>query len=316
MSKIYVKCQSCGEVFNKLDGVSAPSLDRGGRDGWLCSSCATHTWDYGFRQMAERGGVNAPGTLTGSMELETSEETSTGRLNLMRLGFIPTRDVSIYGNEYKSPVWHGMGGITKTAHTIGRLMEEGHIFIGEECGTHIHIGRLPWLSRFGRSMKLDGNMLSVLWEWRYPLLSALEEEIADRDETDRLYRVFGRSIGDYREKLEDATPVFVPDDGIPLHNGTWRSLWRDTESEREHGYRYAWMNFCSSTDKTIEFRLPVFRTERQFKRCLKFCSVVTRKLCDFAEYVDAVNIGYYPTELLRERARKTALSLLREYRKY
>lgn len=120
----YKKCSSCGQEFLSYDVKKINNKD------YICSSCScghcysTKNYKYQGKQTK----------MSFSFEFETSSR-SNSLFELTKYNFIGCSDCSIQGLEWKSPIFYNR----KSFHTICRKIDKFSKFVGNSCGTHLHV---------------------------------------------------------------------------------------------------------------------------------------------------------------------------------
>ena len=123
----YKKCSSCGQEFLSYDVKKINNKD------YICSSCScghcysTKNYKYQGKQTK----------MSFSFEFETSSR-SNSLFELTKYNFIGCFDGSISGLEWKSPIYYSR----KSFHTICRKIDKFSKFVGNSCGTHLHVSTL------------------------------------------------------------------------------------------------------------------------------------------------------------------------------
>lgn len=148
-------CRNC----NAEGVVSIPLNRRGSRNVYLCNFHAYRLESYTFENDFRLGSEKVHGYTYG-MEFETSYSTLKARAELIANSFIPTHDATVNA-EYKSPIMQGLNSLSKQVRTYDELIAEGELRIGNECGTHFHVGgefinveTISYMKRFYHSLFL------------------------------------------------------------------------------------------------------------------------------------------------------------------
>lgn len=102
--------------------------------GHICPACYTDKV-YHTRNTLWKGKPRKD-RLSFSIEFETSRNTDEC-YRLLGYGYIPTRDSSIGGSEWKSPIYCNLRVFRPVC--FGVLDQLRHV-VGNDCGTHIHVG--------------------------------------------------------------------------------------------------------------------------------------------------------------------------------
>lgn len=216
---------------------------RGNRNGYLCNFHARYLAGY-----SEENGIHSGDrkkhNFTFSFENETSNSDLKARAELVDFDFLPTRDGTV-DVEYKSPIYEGFCAMSKQLVSIEKLIENGHLEIGNECGTHFHVGHWTMINpQTMRYLRRFNNSLFV------PLSEAI---MADVEKSERL---FGRQPNHWAE------PV------------TWNDFSGNVSGwEMKHEAM-----FNLQHDWTIEFRQCKFINAKQYMTVAKFARDVVDTL--------------------------------------
>lgn len=221
-------CYGCSSVGT----VKVDSFRRGGRSIFMCDFHANHRESYNFENDNRLGSVKANGITVGQ-EFETSYSSEKARAEILQNGYVPTIDCTV-DVEYKSPIFEGLNAISKQALTLERLMQSGDLVVGEECGTHTHIGHHEYI---------NATTIDYLRRFYHSLFVPLSDAMSANPEAVR--RVFGRGFNHW------ATPVD-----------------RDTYAENHTNF----INLQHTY--SIEFRLVKFENAQQYMHAVKFCKAV------------------------------------------
>lgn len=268
------------------DGVIAVAIaKRGGRNGYYCEHCAR---ERGYSvENAIRYGERKVNGFTFSAELETSMSTNKARGELLDFGFIPTFDATV-DVEFKSPIYEGLNALSKQCVSIEKLIANGDMRIGSECGTHFHVGHVDYIN--GTTMRYLRRFNNSLF---VPLSNAI---MADQNKAERF---FGRRSNHWAE------PVTIHDP-----SGNWEG----------HMMKHSAM-FNLQHDHTIEFRQAKFVTAEQYMQVAKFAKDVTNAIIEnfIKHFMDTEwDTRRYPTrtEYRKHKANVTAQKLVKLYEKY
>lgn len=281
MSRIPV-CMSCGAIGT----VRVPIAKRGGRAGWLCSSCAHHLRGYTVENNDRTGDRKKHG-FTFSIELETSNATMKTRGELLDFGFIATSDVTVDA-EYKSPIYEGLNALSKQCVSIDKLMASGELSINRECGTHFHVGHADYINPTTmKYLRRFNNSLFV------PLSNAIMADV------NKSARFFGRLPNSWAE------PVTVHD---PSGNVDGRMMKHSAMFNLQHDY-------------TIEFRQPKFVNAEQYMAVAKFSRDCANAIIEnfIKHFMDTEwDTRRYETRTAyrKHKAQVTAKKLVKLYEKY
>lgn len=265
--------------------VAVPIAKRGGRLGYYCEHCARQR-GYSVENNI-RHGVRKNNGFTFSAELETSSSTQKARGELLDFGFIPTHDVTV-NVEYKSPIYEGLNALSKQCVSIDKLIRDGEMSIGSECGTHFHVGHVDYINpttmRYLR--RFNGSLF-------VPLSNAIMADPA------KAKRFFGR------ESNRWAQPVTMTD---PSGNYDGFMMKHEAMFNLQH-------------DHTIEFRQAKFVTAEQYMQVAKFAKDVANAIIEnFIKHFNDVptDTRRYPnkTSYRKHKAQMTAQKLVKLYEKY
>lgn len=271
------KCQCVG--CNAIGTVKISLAKRGERSAWLCGFHAENLGSYSLENDNHHGKEKVNG-FTFGMELETSDSDSKARVELASAGFLPTSDCTV-DVEYKSSVFEGLNALSKQTLTIERLMSEGHMAIGEGCGTHFHVGHHEFINR---------ETISYIARFYHSLFIPLCNEMkANSEATERL---FGRDFTYYASPISEGTD--------PYNHCNFVNL--------QHSY-------------SLEFRLCKFRNAKQFMACVKFAKEATNAIIEnFVKHFNDTDFDTrrYSNAIAyrKHKAQVTANKLVKIYRKY
>lgn len=211
---------------------------------------------------------------TFSREVETMRPDAAAFNELMANSYIPTSDCTV-DIEFKSPCYRGLRSMVKTSKTIQKLLDDGHMVIDGNCGTHLHIGHERYIN--------------------YATMEILRQE--------NIYKAIWKPLADYvKENPAVATKIW----GRPM--GGWASYpdWNYTE---EH------TNFVNvQHPETIEFRECFFANYRQYDKLCHLCKSFVEAVVSWilAPYVDE---GLRDEEALMHRAEICGNKILNLYKK-
>lgn len=207
---------------------------RGGRSAFLCEYHANLERSYSTKNDERRGTVKVH-PYTFGIELETSRTSDKARLELLNDGFLPTSDGSIRGSEYKSNIYNGLNALSKHVATIGRMIDSDEMEIGNECGTHTHVGN--------RDM-INPETMDYIRRFYHSLFVKLSDEM--RRCPRETVALFGRNFTYYADSINEYS---TPTDHTNFIN-------------TQHSY-------------TLEFRLVKFISAKQYMQAVKFCAAAT-----------------------------------------
>ena len=266
--------------------IAVPIAKRGGRLGYLCTRCAERERGYSEENNIRYGERKKNG-FTFSMELETSSSTVKARAELLDFGFIPTSDVTV-DVEYKSPIYEGLNAVSKQCVSIDKLLASGDMRIGNECGTHFHVGHVDYIN--GETMRYLRRFYNSLFT---PLSDAI---MAD---TEKSARFFGRCPNEWAQPITARS-----------RSGNLAGY------QMEHS-----MMFNLQHDHTVEFRQAKFVSAGQYMNVAKFAKDVVNALIEnfILHFNDEPkDARRYPTKTAyrKHKADVTAQKLVKLYEKY
>ena len=243
------KCQCLG--CNNLGVEGMGVRRRGGGRAFLCEYHIRGLESYYTENNNYQGTPKAHRKTIGD-EFETDYASKYARLEFMLQGYLPTRDGSINGPEFKSSIMHGKNTLKAFLPTIDALIESGDLRINYDyrnggrpgsCGTHTHIGHLDLL---------NVHTMGVVRQYFRQLFQPLSDAMLA--EPEKVERIFGRPFVDYAEPLN-----------------RWSS-W-DGHS-----------NFINlQHDNTLEWRLPVYRNTAQYSYCVDVVEAFSDKVFAFCD---------------------------------
>lgn len=232
MARIAIcNCPGCMNIGTQAH----PMPNRGGRMAWLCDFHAFDLESY-YRENNNRIGNAKQHNGTSSIELETSFSDDQARAELLNAGFIPTSDCTV-DVEYKSSIYEGLNALSKQCVTIDRLVSEGRLVMGPECGTHYHYGHREWI-----------NPATMGWiiEYYEDLFRPMDDLLHEMS-PDQVADFFGRDLTD-RTHMEGQSGG---------SDGYAQSLYYGDPETHEN-----WINV--QHDWTIEFRICKYRDHEQY----------------------------------------------------
>lgn len=265
--------------------VPVPIAKRGGRNGYYCADCAR---ERGYSvENAIRYGVEKKNRFTFSLEMETSRSTEKARGELLDFGFIPTYDCTV-DVEYKSPIYEGLNAVSKQCVSVEKLIASDDLRIGDECGSHFHVGHRE---------HINPTTMRYLRRFNGSLFAPLSEAImADEAKAERF---FGRRSNSWAEPVtfDDPSGNF---DGWQMKHSAMFNL--------QHDY-------------TVEFRQAKFVSAEQYMNLAKFArDMVNALINNFIEhFMDTEwDTNRYPTRTAyrKHKADVTAKKLVKLYEKY
>ena len=283
MSRIPVcMCDGC----NAVGTVAVDIRKRGGRRGFMCHQHAYRELGY-TRENSLYYGVRKKHGFTCSIELETSRSTLRARGELENFGFLPTADCTV-DVEYKSPIFEGLNAISKQCVSVERLMNECEIHMGNECGTHFHVGHVEFI---------NAETMRYLRRFNGSLFVPLSEAIMT--DTEKSAKLFGRKPNHWAE------PVSFSD---PSGNFDGMRMKHEAMFNLQHDY-------------TIEFRQAKFVNAEQYMNLVKFARDCTNAIIEnfIKHFMDTEwDTRRYPTRTAyrKHKADVTANKLVKLYEKY
>lgn len=275
-------CKDC----NSVGTVKVEIAKRGNRFGYMCDFHARrlegYTVENGFRM-----GNRKKNGFTFSAELEVSMATTKARGELVDFGFKPTADCTVSA-EFKSPIFEGLNAISKQCVSIEKLMTEGQISIGHECGTHFHVGHVDYI---------NPDTMRYLRRFNGSLFVPLSEAIMA--DTAKSERFFGRRPNTW------AQPVTMRDP-----SGDYQGFQMKHEAM-----------FNLQHDYTVEFRQAKFVNAQQYMAVAKFARDVVNAIVEnFVKHFNDTDFDRrrYETRTAyrKHKADVTANKLVKLYEKY
>ena len=269
-------CPECSSIgTHKVD-----LYRRGGRSAFLCDFHYGQEESY-YTKNNETCGTKKVHPYTFGVELETSFTSEKAKLELLNDGFLPTHDGSIYGSEYKSCIYQGLNALSKHVTTIGRMIDEGEMRIGNECGTHTHVGN--------RDM-INPETMEYVRRFYHSLFVELSDEM--RINPAKVEKLFGRGFTYY------ASPIDSTSD--PREHTNFINL--------QHGY-------------TIEYRIVKFRNAKQYMAAVKFAQAATEAVVNnfIAHFNDNdFDTKRYPTirEYRKHKAQVASKKIVKLFHKF
>lgn len=304
MARTTARCVACGNIHSVSEMFKGNPLDRGGKPGYICISCANREEAYTCKS-EEKGNAKSE-KWTCSEEFETNNHSFIGHANLLHNGFVPSSDSSLNGPqgiEYKSPIYQGFGGLVKYQKSIEKMMNSGDLEADNSCGHHLHIGRTEIVNHLtGEIYDLNNEALDAIWKYAESILHPLQEHLTAYPEEARL--IFGRPMHPtWAATLEEAV----------CRGGGYRE-------RREHENRYCFINFCTEGKipgrtygksplyaKTIEFRINKFRNATQYSTAIMLeKAIVNAIIVNFLDYWQSGD----NSQILAKQAVKTGNKLL------
>lgn len=266
--------------------VRLPIAKRGGRSGWLCRYHAERLEGYSVENGTRRG-IRKDNGFTDATELEVSHASLKARGELLDVGYMATSDCTVSA-EFKSPIYEGFNALSKHCVTIENLIRSGDLRIGNECGTHLHIGHVDYINPTTmRYLRRFNNSLFV------PLSNAIMSDI------EKSARFFGRRPNQWAE------PITIHDISGDLPGA--------------HMKHSAMFNL--QHDYTIEFRQAKFVDAQQYMAVAKFARDCANAIIEnFIKHFNDTewDTNRYPkrSDYRKHKAQVTAKKLVKLYEKY
>lgn len=266
--------------------VRIPIAKRGGRSGWLCRYHAERLEGYSVEN-GSRTGSRKVNEFTFSIELEVSRANIKTKGELLDFGFIATSDCTVSA-EFKSPIYEGLNALSKQCVSIETLIRNGDTRIGEECGTHLHVGH---------ASHINPTTMRYLRRFNNSLFIPLSEAImADPEKSARF---FGRRPNRWAE------PITIHDISGDLPGA--------------HMKHSAMFNL--QHDYTIEFRQAKFVNATQYMAVARFARDCANAIIEnFIKHFNDTewDTSRYPkrTDYRKHKAQVTAKKLVKLYEKY
>jgi hypothetical protein len=174
---------------------------------------------------------------------------------LIGYGFAPTSDCTV-DCEFKVPICYSLSGVTKWLGGIQWLIENGHMKIDDNCGTHIHVSYYDRVNENGLPhVAFDYRVLGQRDIYRGLFFKACEY-IGNLSREKRI-EYFGAGFRHYAQNPVNHCPWM--DDYTRYH---------ETIFNVQHSY-------------SIEFRLPRFKTAEQFRKNILTMQKVNAELVQF-----------------------------------
>lgn len=275
-------CKDC----NSVGTVKVPIAKRGNRFGYMCDFHARRLEGYTVENDFRLGNRKKNG-FTVSMELEVSFADTKARGELVDFGFKPTSDCTVSA-EFKSPIFEGLNAVSKQCVSIEKLMTDGAIRIGNECGTHFHVGHAEYINpETMRYLRRFNGSLFV------PLSEAVMADPAKAE------RFFGRRSNDWAQPVTMADPSGNYDGCYMKHKAMFNL---------QHDY-------------TVEFRQAKFVNAEQYMNVAKFArDCVNAIIENFIKHFNDTDfdIRRYPTRTAyrKHKAQVAANKMVKLYEKY
>lgn len=275
------QCPFCNAIGTHKYGVRR----RGGGNAFMCSIHAVENESYFTENNNWQGTPKAHGMTIGR-EFETDYASPYARLEMMLQGWLPTRDSSINGPEFKSCIMHGFNTIKAFNPTIDFLMESGDLRMNyadyRGTGTHTHIGHIKLLNSL---------TMSYIRRFYHSLFVPLCEKM--EADPEKVKRIFGRNFVYYASPIDRHT---------------------DPEEHR---------NFINvQHDNTLEWRICQYRNATQDSHCIdviadmssKVFNTFCAKVLEMGLYDGQTLTDEQKTEL-KKAANKTAKQIVKVWEK-
>lgn len=262
------------------EGINPVSIaKRGNRNGYVCDFHLYNMESYSDENEYRHGSRKVNG-FTFSVELETSYSDIKARGELLDFGFLPTSDCTV-DVEYKSPIYEGMNAISKQCVSIERMLNERHMRIGNDCGTHFHVGHVD---------SINPTTMGYLKRFYHSLFLPLCE-VMKANPTETIV-FWGRNFTHYANTINENSNANEHCNFINL----------------QHNY-------------TVEFRLAKFQDAEQYMNVVRFCKeVVNTVINNFIEHFndEGIDSTRYSniTEYRKHKAAVTAKKIVKLYKKY
>lgn len=281
------KCTCCERNYPTNEMVSTPMANRGGRNAYMCTYCATHNNSYHTSNNVKQGKTKANCVGVG-IELETSFTTQYARNTLFEYGFIPTYDCSLHGErtcEYVSGIMQGLNIASKLCVTLDTLIQNSELEINSSCGTHFHVSINAMKDANGEQVYMQ-----YIKRFYHSLFIPLYETMKNHPTPTAEF--FGRDFTNYAREINQYT---------------------DADN------RYNFINVTNNSN--IEFRLNKYVNAKQFQALMKFeVEAVKCIVTNFCEHFNDENIDTTRyanmTEYRTHKAKVTAKKLVKLFTDY
>lgn len=188
MARTTAKCTICGAEHNINDMFKLEKNNRGGRNAYICEHCREEMRQYTYRNN-QKHGCDTVHPFTYGIELETSYSNEKSRSELAEYKFVPTADCTV-DVEFKSPIMQNLKPLSHMVKVIDKMIADGDLEIGEECGTHFHVGH----------RNLNRETMGYIRRFYHSLFVPLCEEMeANREQT---IRFWGRDFRYYADTID------------------------------------------------------------------------------------------------------------------
>lgn len=272
-----IRC-ACKNCLN-MGTVKTTAARRGERTVYMCDFHANRLLGYSTENDFHHG-TEKVNPFTYGVELETSFSTDKARAEILLDGYLPTSDCTV-NVEYKSPIYQGMNALTKHAVTFGRLIDAGELKIGDECGTHTHIGH---------KTMINAETIGYIRRFYNSLFVPLSEAMERNPEATE--RLFGRGFTYYASPINMETYATEHVNFINVQH-----------------------------NNTLEFRLVKFVNADQYMNAVRCCKAITEAVVNnfVAHFDDEPNDARrYPTirDYRLHKARVAAEKIVKIFKKY
>lgn len=249
----------------------------GGRSGYICDF---HSW-WLANYSADNDtwiGTDKVTPFTFGSEFETSRSTATARAEMYLNSYMPSRDSTV-DVEYKSPVYRGLNAFSKHMTTFDRLIREGEMEVGDNCGTHTHVGHLQLI---------NATTIDYVRRYYHSLFLPLSREMESHPYEN--IRLFGRDFGEWACPINERTSPWEHTNFINLQH-----------------------------DVSFEWRINKFVTYEQYMKATKCVrdmteAVVNNFIAHFTDHVAGDLQG--DKEYRKHKANIAAQKMVKIYKKY
>ena len=227
---------------------------------------------------------------TFSYELELSDCSFSGRVELAVNHFLPTNDNTVFV-EMKSPIYNGLNGLSKYLKSVEDLMKSGNISNAETwqywCGTHLHTGNRGFKRNGLDIPAINADTMDYVRRYYHSLFVPLCQVMEQYPEV--VKKLFGRDFGTWARKIDGST------------------------DSMEH------RNFINvQHDTTLEWRLSFFVNAEQYQKLAHFCRDAMHDIQTMFLYTALQNEGDTPNEkqARKSAAQKTGAALAKLFERY
>ena len=264
-------CRQCATV-------AMPLARRGGRNAYMCDFHAHSMASYSSDNNKRQGKVKNTGDTFG-WEFETSYSDLAARSEFIAAKFLPTSDCTV-DVEYKSPIYNGLNSISKTFTTFDKLIANGNLRVGSNCGTHTHYGNREYINR---------ETMDYLRRFYHSLFVPLCEKM--QETSNKTAAFWGRDFTYYADKIDRYSNAMAHTNFINLQH-----------------------------NNTIEFRLCKYQNAEQMMRVARFIKAVGNCIIEnFIKHFNDTEIDTRRyknvTEYRKHKATITANKIVKLYEK-